>query len=256
MWGLNNLGFGNRGLIRERQAEQEQTVIELFRTQDNVAAEIADVYAQLQAAARRVVEAEAGVRQAQLSFAGNLRGMSQTTRFGDVLVLVNRPQEVVAALQQLATSYDNYFISVNDYNRANSGCITRWAIRPEFSPGSDPPARFSPSTPAGRFRCRPFADEPKSCSPGPASGARLARCAGARLTCGEGRAVQDQARPRPGLRPVAGPQSRSTRQGSQRLQGKHRSSKRGKDCGDHLLVLPGAVARGNRRKARKCASRQ
>ena len=118
LWGLNNLGFGNRGLIRERQAEQEQTVIELFRTQDNVAAEIADVYAQLQAAARRVVEAEAGVRQAQLSFAGNLRGMSQTTRFGDVLVLVNRPQEVVAALQQLATSYDNYFISVNDYNRA------------------------------------------------------------------------------------------------------------------------------------------
>ena len=44
--------------------------------------------------------------------------MSQTTRFGDVLMLVNRPQEVVAALQQLATSYDNYFISVNDFNRA------------------------------------------------------------------------------------------------------------------------------------------
>ncbi len=118
LWGVNNLGFGNRGLIRERQAEQEQTLIELFRTQDKVAAEIATAYGQLDAAARRVVEAETGVKQAQLSYAGNLRGLSQTTRFGDVLVLVNRPQEVVAALQQLATSYDNYFVSVNDYNRA------------------------------------------------------------------------------------------------------------------------------------------
>jgi outer membrane protein TolC len=118
LWGLNNLGFGNRAIIRERQAEQQQSLVELFRTQDTVAAEVAQAYVQLASAADRVVEAENGVKQAQLSYAGNLQGMSQTTRFGDVLVLVNRPQEVVAALQQLATSYDNYFISVNDFNRA------------------------------------------------------------------------------------------------------------------------------------------
>ena len=29
-----------------------------------------------------------------------------------------RPQEAVAALQQLQQSYDNYFRSVNEYNRA------------------------------------------------------------------------------------------------------------------------------------------
>jgi hypothetical protein len=46
-----------------------------------------------------------------------LKGLSQTTRFGDVLILVNRPQEVVAALQQLATAYDNYFSAVSEYNR-------------------------------------------------------------------------------------------------------------------------------------------
>jgi hypothetical protein len=31
---------------------------------------------------------------------------------------VNRPQEVVAALQQLQVAYINYYTSANDYNRA------------------------------------------------------------------------------------------------------------------------------------------
>jgi hypothetical protein len=35
-----------------------------------------------------------------------------------LLVLVNRPQEVVAALQQLQQAYINYYTSTNDYNRA------------------------------------------------------------------------------------------------------------------------------------------
>ena len=93
-------------------------LIELFRVQDNVAAEIARIHAELEAAAARIPEAETGVEQAQISFAGNLKGLGQTTRFGDLLTLVNRPQEVVAALQQLATAYDNYFSAVNDFNRA------------------------------------------------------------------------------------------------------------------------------------------
>jgi hypothetical protein len=35
-----------------------------------------------------------------------------------LLQLVNRPQEVVAALQQLQQAYLNYYTSTNDYNRA------------------------------------------------------------------------------------------------------------------------------------------
>jgi outer membrane protein TolC len=118
LWTLQNMGLGNRALVRERRAEQEQMLIELFRTQDNVAGEIARIHAELEAAAARIPEAEIGVQQAQISFAGNLKGLAQTTRFGDILTLVNRPQEVVAALQQLATAYDNYFIAINDFNRA------------------------------------------------------------------------------------------------------------------------------------------
>ena len=73
----------------------------MFRIQDTVAAEIARAHAQLASAAVRVKEAEAGVAEAQISFAGNLKGLSETTH-SEVLVLVNRPQEVVAALQQMA----------------------------------------------------------------------------------------------------------------------------------------------------------
>ncbi len=41
LWALNNMGYGNRAIVRERQAEQEQMVIEMFRIQDTVAAEVA-----------------------------------------------------------------------------------------------------------------------------------------------------------------------------------------------------------------------
>jgi outer membrane protein TolC len=118
VWELRNLGFGNRALVREREAQQQQQLIELFKVQDMVAAEVARAHAQVQSAAIRVQQAETGLKEAQVTFAGNLKGLSETTRMGDILVLVTRPQEAVAALQQLAHAYDNYFASVNEYNRA------------------------------------------------------------------------------------------------------------------------------------------
>ena len=45
-------------------------------------------------------------------------GISETQGAGELLELVNRPQEAVAALQQLNRAYDNYFAAVNGYNRA------------------------------------------------------------------------------------------------------------------------------------------
>ena len=51
-------------------------------------------------------------------YEGNLKGLSQTVRAGELLQLVNRPQEVVAALQQLQQAYITYYTSANDYSRA------------------------------------------------------------------------------------------------------------------------------------------
>jgi outer membrane protein TolC len=118
VWELRNLGFGNRALTRERRAERDQAIIDLYRVQDRVAAEVVQARAQAASATVRVAKAEAGLKAAKLSFEGNLKGLSETYRAGDRLVLINRPQEAVAALQQLSAAYDNYAGSVNDYNRA------------------------------------------------------------------------------------------------------------------------------------------
>jgi outer membrane protein TolC len=118
VWQFRNLGFGNRGLVTQRRGEQRQALVELFRIQDLVASEVTQAHAQVEAAAVRVGRAEAGLKAAVASYEGNLKGLSETVRAGELLQLVNRPQEVVAALQQLQQAYINYYTSSNDYNRA------------------------------------------------------------------------------------------------------------------------------------------
>lgn len=118
IWQGENLGLGNRARIRERDAQNQLAVIELFRVQDLVAAEVTQAHAQLEAASVRVTQAAEGLTHALASYAGNLKGLSETTRFGDSIQLVVRPQEVVAALQQLQAAYSNYFLTTGDYNRA------------------------------------------------------------------------------------------------------------------------------------------
>jgi outer membrane protein TolC len=117
-WGLDNLGFGNRALVRERRAEQQVLVVELFRRQDLVAAEVVRAHASLQAAADRMAKTDAELHDAQLAYAGSLDELGKLTQVGDVKVLTRRTFEVVDALRALLRAYENYFGSVNDYNRA------------------------------------------------------------------------------------------------------------------------------------------
>jgi hypothetical protein len=118
VWGLDNLGLGNRALVRERQAEQRVLLVDLFRLQDQVAADVARAHAALESATARVETTEAGLREAQLTYSGSLEELGKMTQVGDVRVLVRRAFEVVSALQALERAYDTYFLSVNDYNRA------------------------------------------------------------------------------------------------------------------------------------------
>jgi hypothetical protein len=48
----------------------------------------------------------------------NFQGMKQTKGAGDLVLLVVRPQEVVAAIQALTFAYADYYGAVSDYNRA------------------------------------------------------------------------------------------------------------------------------------------
>lgn len=48
----------------------------------------------------------------------NLAGLGQTRTAGNVLILMVRPQEVVASIQALAQAYNDYYGATADYNRA------------------------------------------------------------------------------------------------------------------------------------------
>ncbi len=118
MWQLEGLGIGNLARIKEQRGEQSKAIIDFFKVQDMVAAEVTQAQADLQSAAARVTQAERALRSGIATFNGSFEGLQHTTRFGEVLVLINRPQEVVFALQLLKISFDEYFTTVADYNRA------------------------------------------------------------------------------------------------------------------------------------------
>ena len=83
-----------------------------------MAADVTRAHARLQSAAQRVIQADRALRTGIITFNGNYEGLRQTTRFGDVLVLVYRPQEAVYSLELLNLAFNEYFTTVADYNRA------------------------------------------------------------------------------------------------------------------------------------------
>ena len=86
MWELDAFGIGNLARIKEQRGEQSRAIIELFKTQDMVAADVTRAQARLQSAAARVGQADRALRSSLIAFNGNYEGLQQTTRFGDVLV--------------------------------------------------------------------------------------------------------------------------------------------------------------------------
>jgi outer membrane protein TolC len=124
LWELQNLGLGNRARVDERRAENRLAALELFRTQERVAAEVVQAHAQVRSAAARVGEAEAGLRNAVELVARSLEGLGKTKSAGttkagaELLLLIIRPQEAVAAVQAEAQAYADYYGAVADYDRA------------------------------------------------------------------------------------------------------------------------------------------
>jgi outer membrane protein TolC len=118
LWQLNNLGFGNAAAVHQRKAENRLAVVELFRLQDRVAAEVARAYAEADMAAHRVDFAAQEVRSARASADKNLLALGQTRATGGQVQLLVRPQEAVAAVQALAQAYSDYYGAVADFNRA------------------------------------------------------------------------------------------------------------------------------------------
>ncbi len=117
LWEFQSLGLGNRARVGERRAEHLAATLELFRTQDRIAAEVSTAFAQAKAAGERMARAEPALKEAVDLVDKSLLGMGQTRRVGDTNVLVVRPQEVVAAVQALGLANADLSAAVGEYNR-------------------------------------------------------------------------------------------------------------------------------------------
>ena len=118
-WQAEGLGFGNLARVKEQRGEESRAIVDLNHIQDMVAAEVTQAQAHLQSATLRVTQAERALREALENYNKNYEGLAQTKRIeGKILEQAYRPQEVVAALTRLGGAYDNYFMTVADYNEA------------------------------------------------------------------------------------------------------------------------------------------
>jgi outer membrane protein TolC len=89
------------------------------RTLFRVRAEVQQALARLQTSRARIPQTEEGLRQAIESADKNFIGLRETTRpAGELLRLVVRPQEVVAALIALELAFEQYSAAINEYNTA------------------------------------------------------------------------------------------------------------------------------------------
>jgi outer membrane protein TolC len=147
VWQLQNGGVGNIGRIRQRRAEQDVAAIDLTRTVYRVKSEVSQAVARLETARVRVVTTEEGVRQAIESADKNFIGLRETTRpAGELLRLIVRPQEVVAAIIALNLAYEQYAAAVSEFNVAQFdlyralGQPAQWVScqAAAFSPGTAP----------------------------------------------------------------------------------------------------------------------
>jgi outer membrane protein TolC len=118
LWMADGMGLKNLALIKEARGMSSQAIVQLFQLQDSIAADVTRTQADLQSAAARVVQAEREVKSALINYNGNVEGLRQTKRFGNVLIQIFRPQEAVFALQLLMRAYDNYIATVAEYNIA------------------------------------------------------------------------------------------------------------------------------------------
>jgi outer membrane protein TolC len=118
LWQLEAMGIGNLARIKQQRGLESLAIVEFLKTQDTVAADVTRALARVQSASARVLQADRALRTAIITFNGNYEGLKQTTRLGNVLVLVNRPQEAVFALQLLKVAFDQYFTTVAEYNRS------------------------------------------------------------------------------------------------------------------------------------------
>ena len=113
-WEVQNLGFADRAIARQRASQRRIATIELMKVQDRVASEVVRAEKARVAASRKMYQARLAVPEAQSSLALNLTNI----RRGSGLPGATRPIEVLQPIQALAQARGDHLDAVLDYNRA------------------------------------------------------------------------------------------------------------------------------------------
>ena len=74
VWQFDAFGIGNLARIKEQRGGQSETFVQLYKTQDKVAAEVTEAHANLQSAAARVSQADRSLRTAIIAYQRQRRG--------------------------------------------------------------------------------------------------------------------------------------------------------------------------------------
>ncbi len=149
-WELHGLGLGDRGIMRQANAERKTAEIDLVRVQAQVANDVVAAYKNRMAASLALGEARDSVTDALESLALNFTNI----RRGGGLPGATRPIEVLQPVQALADARADYLDAVIAYNRAQFRLFhalglppkasTEAAARPERSP-IPPPRPYEPA---------------------------------------------------------------------------------------------------------------
>jgi outer membrane protein TolC len=134
-WELQNLGFADRAVARQRAAQSRVATLELMKVQDRVASEVVAADKARRAAARQVQEAGRALPQAQESLRLNLTSI----RRGAGLPGAARPIEVLQPIQALAQARADYLDAVLAYNRAQFRLYHALGRPPLLAPAPAPP---------------------------------------------------------------------------------------------------------------------
>ena len=113
-WEVQNLGFADRAIAKQRAAQQRTANLEMMKIQDRVASEVVKAEKGRIAASRQMEEAGRALPEAQASLALNLTNI----RRGAGLPGATRPIEVLQPIQALAQARADYLDAVLAYNRA------------------------------------------------------------------------------------------------------------------------------------------
>ena len=145
MWELEGLGIGNLARIKEQRGEQSKAIIDFFRIQDMVAADVTGAQADLQSAAARVEQADRCPAHGHRHLQRKPRGPAAYHP------VWRRPgPDQPAAGSRLRTPAHEGWPSTRTSRRSpnttgrSSSCSTRWATRPAKSPTSSPQGTIEP----------------------------------------------------------------------------------------------------------------